>query len=800
MTSWFAILSYPVSITMPPFQSCPKLRCQIFRSCKTAGFTYRLNVSSIEGDHCNFVAINASNPLEKQFGKSKIIDTLPGYNYTDFEDYLTLPGNVCVVNQQVADKHNLSVGQAVYVHSQNLVEAGQVWSLTSTWINYTIVAIINDLSETIHNVAPPIKPWHLRPLDRAIFISLECADLQFNIMKQNMSYFFIEADSTADIDQLTEHIVSTFNNTDGFSGDGFFGVNLKEMIIEDVKETATLLRIIFIFFSFMSLLVCSILVKNLMEMSLEEQMFEIGILRSMGSSRWMIFKLFSSQVLIISVLGSILGIGFGLLLSSYLINFLSNYIVGIYPDVPPDFHISVHITEIPFVVGFSSGLIIPFMFGLLPAIRAARVEVLKALDPKRDDYIDDSWIRQTRDYVLGTIVGIGFSLLGFLATNSGFKTIFELLEIPDTLTLILTFGGLLSLITGIIVLGATFLPIIANIISYLFYLVFAKVRTITYRNIVRNAKRTKNTFAMLTIGICFLITISVILNSQINGIYPGAQYQIGGDLRVGTIYGEMEAPFYLNSELEQIDGIDTIIPAKMITHGCSIDGYANGLLSPDNRSQFIIFLTNITAYKQMVKQSLIKTEITAPADTSLLQILESMEFGGKIIIQTGLNNFLGKTVGDKVNVSFGSCLEMEIAGVCEMLPGITPMFWSAPKNGYRYIILGSLYDFQKVVLEGYGDTDLILQRRFYNPGNPNPDLGAMNWWAISTNGIIQARLTRFYLPFQELIRQQIEYRHPQAGINQSSNITVRGRISHTKAMYLNLQQMDGNIESTKFTQ
>ena len=188
------------------------------------------------------------------------------------------------------------------------------------------------------------------------------------------------------------------------------------------------------------------------------------------------------------------------------------------------------------------------------------------------------------------------------------------------------------------------------------------------------------------------------------------------------------APFYLNSELEQIDGIDTIIPAKMITHGCSIDGYANGLLSPDNRSQFIIFLTNITAYKQMVKQSLIKTEITAPADTSLLQILESMEFGGKIIIQTGLNNFLGKTVGDKVNVSFGSCLEMEIAGVCEMLPGITPMFWSAPKNGYRYIILGSLYDFQKVVLEGYGDTDLILQRRFYNPGNPNPDLGAMNWW------------------------------------------------------------------------
>ena len=273
---------------------------------KTAGFTYRLNVSSIEGDHCNFVAINASNPLEKQFGKSKIIDTLPGYNYTDFEDYLTLPGNVCVVNQQVADKHNLSVGQAVYVHSQNLVEAGQVWSLTSTWINYTIVAIINDLSETIHNVAPPIKPWHLRPLDRAIFISLECADLQFNIMKQNMSYFFIEADSTADIDQLTEHIVSTFNNTDGFSGDGFFGVNLKEMIIEDVKETATLLRIIFIFFSFMSLLVCSILVKNLMEMSLEEYMFEIGILRSMVSSRRMIFKLFHRRFLIISVLGSIL--------------------------------------------------------------------------------------------------------------------------------------------------------------------------------------------------------------------------------------------------------------------------------------------------------------------------------------------------------------------------------------------------------------------------------------------------------------------------------------------------------------
>ncbi len=700
-----------------------------FVSRQSGYFTYRLNESTTESDSSVFIGINSSDPNEKAFGKAQIIEALPGYNFTYFEDYLSLPGNVCVINQYVAERHNISVGHSIWVHSQNMSETNQNWGITSTWLNYTVVAIIRDLGESVRDVQPPIQgSWQVRPMDNAIFVPMNRSTLLFNILKQNVSYFFIEVADLQQIDSIMARLVERFNESPVFEGLEFFAVNMKDMIMQSINEFASLLRLIFMLCSFLALLVCSILIKNLMEMSAEEQMFEIGVLRAMGSSRPLIFRIFSVQVFTISLIGTFFGLLLGIFLSEIFIEYLSEFLMRIEEYVPQGYKITVIVSQTPLLIGIIGGLSIPVIFGLLPALRAARVNVLKALDPKKDEYIDESWVRKTKDYLAGVIIGGLLLYSGYRLSDFGFAIIFRELEIPEYTTLVMAFGGIFALMIGFIIVGGAFLPALANGMSYAFSFLLHKMRMMTYRNLIRNSKRTKNTLAMLTIGLSFLITVSVLLDSQIAGMYPGAQYELGGDMRVGTLWGEMTVPSFLKSDFESIEDVNAAIPITMISWGCSIENYSNGLNEDATRNELFIYLVDIGAYKQMVSQAKIQSKLLAPQGASLYSILEEMESGGKIIVQSGLDRFLNKSVGDLVNVRFENQLQLQIAGVADMLPGLSSMFWSKPKNGNRFAILASIHDFQGTVMDGQGDIDLILQRRFYDPSVPNPDVGTMNWW------------------------------------------------------------------------
>jgi ABC-type antimicrobial peptide transport system permease subunit len=728
-------------------------------------FTYRLNESTNEGDSSVFIAINSSDPNEKKFGKAQIIEVWPGYNFTHFEDYLSLPGNVCVINQYVAERHNLSVGDVIWVHSQNMSETNQNWAITSTWLNYTVVAVIRDLGESVRDVQPPIQgSWHVRPMDRAIFVPMDRSAYLFNILKQNVSYYFIEVTDLQRIDEIMGRLVQNFNDSPLFEGMEFFAVNMKDMVMQSVNEFASLLRLIFMLCSFLALLVCSILIKNLMEMSTEEQMFEIGVLRAMGSSRSLIFRIFSVQVFTISVIGTFLGLILGIGLSEFFISYLSEFLMRIEEYVPEGYKITVIVSQMPILIGVIGGLSIPVIFGLLPAIRAARVNVLTALDPKKEEYIDESWVRKTKNYILGILTGAFLMYGGYLLSDFGFSIIFRELEIPEYSTLVIAFGGILALMLGFIIIGSTFLPILANGMSYAFSFILNKMRMMSYRNLIRNSKRTKNTLAMLTIGLSFLITVSVLLDSQIAGMYPGAQYEIGGDLRVGTLWGEMNAPSFLKSDFESIEGVKAAIPITMISWGCSIDNYSSGLNPETGRNDFFIYLVDIAAYKQFVAQSQIKTKLIEPQDKSLVSVLEEMENGGKIIVQNGLDRFINKSVGDYATVRFENQLQLQIAAVADMLPGLSSMFWSKPKNGNRFAILASIHDFQATVINGQGDIDLIVQRRFYDPGISNPDAGTMNWWGTLNEWYNSSQL--------DMILNSIE------GINRTSH-----RISNPASWY-----------------
>jgi len=113
-----------------------------------------------------------------------------------------------------------------------------------------------------------------------------------------------------------------------------------------------------------SLLVGGIGIMNIMLASVTERTREIGIRRAIGAKRRQIISQFLIETVVLSIIGGLIGIGMGVLVPS-----LITYFAGM-PTV-----ITVASIVLPLVISFGVGII----FGLYPAVRAAKVDPIVAL-------------------------------------------------------------------------------------------------------------------------------------------------------------------------------------------------------------------------------------------------------------------------------------------------------------------------------------------------------------------------------------------------------------------------------------
>jgi putative ABC transport system permease protein len=113
-----------------------------------------------------------------------------------------------------------------------------------------------------------------------------------------------------------------------------------------------------------SLLVGGIGIMNIMLASVTERTREIGIRRAIGAKRRQIISQFLIETVVLSIIGGLIGIGLGIL-----VPFLITYFAGM-PTV-----ITVGSIVLPLVISFGVGIV----FGLYPAVRAAKVDPIVAL-------------------------------------------------------------------------------------------------------------------------------------------------------------------------------------------------------------------------------------------------------------------------------------------------------------------------------------------------------------------------------------------------------------------------------------
>jgi putative ABC transport system permease protein len=114
-----------------------------------------------------------------------------------------------------------------------------------------------------------------------------------------------------------------------------------------------------------SLLVGSVGILTIMTIAVSERISEIGLLRALGAEQDTIFTLFLFEALVLSLVGGFMGVGLGILI-----------VQGISFAVPG---LPVQLAWAYIMVAFAVSLLIGLLAGVVPAMKAARLQPLDAL-------------------------------------------------------------------------------------------------------------------------------------------------------------------------------------------------------------------------------------------------------------------------------------------------------------------------------------------------------------------------------------------------------------------------------------
>ena len=187
-----------------------------------------------------------------------------------------------------------------------------------------------------------------------------------NNMLTSVQRILVSATSRETIDaarqEVTNLLLKTHGITDPSQAD--FLTSTQEQILDTLDSTSATLTLLLAGVAGVSLLVGGIGVMNIMLVSVTERTGEIGLRKALGATRTDILRQFLIEAASLSAGGGVLGVALGGV-STYALTHYANMTVNFLPAVA--------------LIGLIIAVCIGVVFGVLPALRAARLAPIEAL-------------------------------------------------------------------------------------------------------------------------------------------------------------------------------------------------------------------------------------------------------------------------------------------------------------------------------------------------------------------------------------------------------------------------------------
>ena len=300
--------------------------------------------------------VSAVAPIAASTSAIKIGDrTIQGINIVATNQEFSNVTSLHLKNGQFLDS-SLRKNVAVLGYNIAIQQFGGTEAITKTFIyngqHFMVVGVLDEVNDPIN--------YNGINIDESIIIDINYAStFESSIQIQQID---VRTATTDAVPKATELIKQ--NLTEAKNGDQSFSVITST---EDMHPAGSLLSIVSSMLTLVasiSLVVGGVGIMNIMLVSVSERTREIGIRKSVGASSGNILLQFLFESIILSVMGGILGFALG---------YIGAFIISLITPFAP--HISWQILAITGAVS----LIVGVLFGIYPAIKAARKDPITSL-------------------------------------------------------------------------------------------------------------------------------------------------------------------------------------------------------------------------------------------------------------------------------------------------------------------------------------------------------------------------------------------------------------------------------------
>ena len=251
---------------------------------------------------------------------------------------------------------------------------GQVVKVGGLYL--TVVGVLAPVEESESNTAEALKvnqPIGIAQLNKTLFVPLETALARFGIASARRvpggeEYVYVELDevrlrvenveAVEPTAQTVENVLRRAHDQDDYE------LQVPLALLRQSEESQATFKVVMIAIASISLLVGGIGIMNIMLTSVTERTREIGIRRATGATKRDITRQFLIETTVLSSVGGLVGISLGVL-GAHAVTWLAGW------------YTALALWSLP--MSFGVAALVGLVFGLYPAMRAARMDPIEAL-------------------------------------------------------------------------------------------------------------------------------------------------------------------------------------------------------------------------------------------------------------------------------------------------------------------------------------------------------------------------------------------------------------------------------------